>query len=173
MTSTTWAGPQGDQWDKLDSDLNAWAATIDWAAYQQAEEQYLQWAYKALAAVTAYACELSDEELQALEADRRAHADVYPAGKRRTWSPRYSAAKLVEHRSERIMRATQANMTQLRSFGIAARDAGLAVVAQGLIRDAAVVEYLAGPWLRRGHVFPQHVRVSWDDFPAGVQGGTE
>jgi hypothetical protein len=169
VTSTAWEGPQGTSWDEADQKLNDWAASIDWIAYQTAEEQYLQWAYKALADLTAYACELPDTEFVALRDDRRAHANVFPEGKRQTWSPRYSASKLVEYGSVRIVEATQANLSRLQALGIAAHDAGLAVVAQVLIRDQAVVEYLAGPWLRRGHAFPRHGRVSYDDFPASAQ----
>jgi hypothetical protein len=168
MTSTAWPGPSGDAWDAAAAGLQSWADSIDWAAYVRAESAYLGWAYDALARITAHANELSAAQLAALETDRRAHPD-YPPGKPKTWSPRYDACKLVERTSVAIVNATQANLADLQSLGIAARDAGVAVVAQGLLRDADTADYLAGPWIRQGHPFPRHPRVSWNDYPMAAE----
>jgi hypothetical protein len=163
--SATWPGPAGNAWDDLADRLESWGDSIDWEGYVQAEQAYLGWAYAALAQVTAHANELSDAELAALEGDRRAHPD-YPEGKRRTWCPRYDACNLVERGSVRVAAATKTNLQQLSALNIACHDVGLAVVAQGLLRDPDAAEWLAGPWIRRGHPFPRpSYRPSWNDFP--------
>ncbi|WP_328380697.1 hypothetical protein OHB13_38315 (plasmid) [Streptomyces sp. NBC_00440] len=160
--STPWTGPVSDAWDAAADQLQSWADSIDWAAYAQAEAQYLAWAAAALTELTAYANELPDAELAALRADMIAHPN-HP-GRPKTWCARYSASRLVEHTSVRIVDLTQGNLAQLKKLGTAARDVGLAAVAQGLIRDPEVTEFLAGPWIRRGHPFPRTGRVSFDDF---------
>ncbi|PZT71449.1 hypothetical protein [Streptomyces sp. AC1-42T] len=165
--STVIPGPTGDAWDAARDRLEAWAESIDWEAYVRAEQEYLQWAYTALTEVTAHANGLSATELAALEEDRRAHP-THP-GKTRFFNPRHVAARLVERRSESIVVATQENLQQLRTLGIVTRDVGLAVVAQGFLREPAMEEWLAGPWIRRGHPFPRPAyRLSWNDFPSQV-----
>ncbi|MFI6658083.1 hypothetical protein ACIBL8_21470 [Streptomyces sp. NPDC050523] len=166
--STSWPGPAGEAWNALDDQLQSWAESIDWEAYVQAEQQYLNWAYTALAEITAHAGELSDTELAALETDRRAHPN-FP-GKPNWWSPRYYAHRLVTRDSAQVAAATKTNLAQLNALGIAAHDAGMAVVGQGLLRDPDMAEFLAGPWIRLGHPFPRPAhRPSWNDHPAAPQ----
>ncbi|MER5302174.1 hypothetical protein ABT039_22325 [Streptomyces lasiicapitis] len=164
-TSTVWPGSAGNAWDTAAVLLKSWADSIDWEGYVRAEQEYLQWAYAALTQVTVHANELPDTELAALEDDRRAHPQ-HP-GKSRFFSPRHHAARLVEQRSVHVVAATEANLRQLRTLGIVTHDAGLAVVAQGLLPDPDMTEWLAGPWIRRGHPFPRPAyRPSWNDFPS-------
>jgi len=164
--STAWPGPPGDAWEAANAKLQTWVDSYNWDDWYKAYQEHMGWAYNALTEITAYACELPDEELAALETDRRAHPDFHGKSMIRA---RSNAAQFTR-RSEEIMAATQGNLTQLRSLGIAPYDAGLAVVAQGLLHDLDSpddAEFLAGPWIRRGHPFPRPARrVSLDDYPA-------
>lgn len=164
MTATTFADLERD-FAGPNARLDALLARIDWPAYATAEHAYLTWAYRALADTTAYACDLPDAAIAALQAD----LNPYPDTKHRLWNPRARAADVAERNSTWIVEHTSGNLERLHHMGgWQLRDVGYAVLAQALV-DPDVTAYLAGPWLRAGHPFPTHPRVTWDQYPAGDQ----
>ncbi|MFE1612709.1 DUF6919 domain-containing protein [Streptomyces albidoflavus] len=124
------------------------------ASYQR----YLDWAFPALADLATYAAGLDAEELAALAALEKESRTQQPD----LWLSRRRAAGIAERRSAQVADAAGPHLHRLRRLGTAARDAGLAVLTQGLLPDPADAERLAGPWLHRKHPFPRpEHRVSW------------
>jgi hypothetical protein len=162
--SAAWDGPTGSRWDELQERLDAWTDSIDWTRLKNDEAAYLPWAFQALDRIAAHARLLSPADLAVLEADRCAHAKR-PDKPAVSWVPRYDAWKIVCRNSARVAAATRDALAELRALGIAAEDAGLAVVAQGVICDHEKTDHLAGPWLRQGHPFPRTVHwLSFDNY---------
>lgn len=121
--------------------------------------RYTDWAVRALAELTAVACELSDSMLAEMERHRTADLG------------RSSNALIVMCQAEDtistypdLARKTRGNLAKLRELGYVPWGAGLATVAQGVKHPDFVhrLTPLAQDWCDAGLPFPSAPFVIWD-----------
>lgn len=153
-----------DAFDSIQSATDNLSRFLQESGYVDAERAYIPWALDALSALTAYANDLSDDQLDALVADMHAHPnnprrDLPIAKRMRLAFPASTADAVIC--TDRIARATEPNLGQLKSLGWPCYQAGLAVFTQGVVEHPEVIDILAGPWIRCGHPFPRHEWIAW------------
>jgi hypothetical protein len=153
-TSTAWPGPQGDTWDTLAERLE----NYPWDRWHQSAVVYTEWALAALPEVVAYANELSDTQLAALEADYQQiitnTARYGPYGGLH-WSMPESHLWGFLRAFHVLKSGAKANLDTLWTLGgSVVRGAGLAAIAQG-VAPCDAVDFISGPWLRAGHPLPR------------------